>query len=113
MTEGGPGGPGAAQTVFQDPQYTDQLLAMHQANTPFLEMAAAVGITLSPEYAQLVSQMSDADVKIIRDAMIQALERKDPIMPFHCQLQAIPPKVSVTSLGAPDRLLARIDPSSS
>jgi hypothetical protein len=110
MTEAGPGGPGAAQTVFQDPQYTDQLLAMHRANTPFLEMAQAVGVTISAEYSRLVQSLSDAEVKIIRDAMIQALERKDPVMPFHCQLQAIPPSVSVTSLGGPNHLLARIDP---
>ena len=111
MTEGGPGGPGAAQNVFQDPQYTDQLLAMHKANTPFLEMAAAVGVTLSPDHAKLVAGMSDAEVKIIRDAMVQALERHDAIMPFHCQLQAIPPSITVTSLGGPEHLLARIDPS--
>jgi hypothetical protein len=111
MTEGGPGGPGMAQTVFQDPQYTDQLLAMHRANMPFVEMAANVGVTLSAEYTALVEKMSAADVKIIRDAMIQALERRDPIMPYHCQLQGTPPSVTVTSLGAPGHLLARIDPS--
>jgi hypothetical protein len=111
MTEAGPGGPGAAQTVFQDPQYTDQLLAMHRANTPFVDMAKAVGVTLSPDYTRLVEGLSAAEVKIIRDAMVQALERNDPIMPFHCQLQAIPPTISVSSLGAPGHLLARIDPS--
>ena len=112
MTEGGTGGPGGGQAVFQDPQYTDQLLAMHRANTPFLEMAEAVGVKLSPEYAKLVAGMSDAEVQIIRDAMVQALERHDPIMPFHCQLQAVPPSISVTAAGTPDNLLARIDPSS-
>jgi hypothetical protein len=111
MTEGGSGGPGHGQTVFQDPQYTDQLLAMHRAKTPFLEMANAVGVKLSGDYEKLVASMSDAEVAIIRDAMIQALERNDPIMPFHCQLQAIPPSIVVSSAGSSDHLLARIDPS--
>ncbi|HEX4492118.1 MAG TPA: hypothetical protein VH914_13000 [Acidimicrobiia bacterium] len=111
MTEGGGGGPGAAQTVFQDPQYNQQLLDLHRKNTPFVEMANAVGVKLSPEFEKLVTGMSDAEVKIIRDAMIQALERHDPIMPFHCQLQAVPPSISVTAVGSADSLLARIDPS--
>ena len=111
MTEAGPGGPGAAQAVFQDPQYTDQLLAMHRANTPFLDMAKAMNVTVSTDFSRLVERLSDAEVKIIRDTMIQALERHDPIMPFHCQLQATPPSIAVTAAGSADNLLARIDPS--
>jgi hypothetical protein len=110
MTEGGPGGPGAAQNVFQDPSYTDQLLAMHRASTPFVEMAAKVGVTLSPEYTQLVEGLSAADVQIIRAAMVEALESGEATMPYHCRLQALPPSLIVTALGPPGHLLANIAP---
>jgi hypothetical protein len=96
MTVAGPGGPGAAQKVFENPQNRDQLLEMHRAGTPFLEMATQVGVEISTEYAQLIRGLSAKDVDVIRRAMVAALEASRTEMPYDCTLKTIPQSLDVT-----------------
>ena len=111
MTVGGPGGPGEASVVFQDPQNRDQLLALHRANTPFLEMAQQMNVAIAADYAKLIQGLSASDVTIIRAAMVQALERDTgEDMPYACQLDHIPPSLVVTESGTADHLAATIAP---
>jgi len=111
MTVAGPGGPGAAQVVFGNQGNHDQLLEMHLAGVPFLEMAQRMKVEISPEYAKLIQGLSDDDVKKIRSAMIEALQAGRTMMPYTCDLHdQIPPGLRVTTEATDQGLWANVLP---
>jgi hypothetical protein len=98
-----------AQKLFTNPANKDRLLQWHTQGMPFLQMADQLKLVIPGPMRDAIAGLSPAEVAIIRDAMVGALNANAAAMPVECSVTGLDGPVTVTSaIGAAGQPIAVI-----
>ena len=108
-----------AEEVFRDPKVRELLLTWHAQKVPLLDMVDRLGFSelVDPALRAAIEGLSPGEVAIIRDAMVEEIDRAGSspgaTLPIDCGIANVTGPVSVTTASVDGRSVARVTPSHS
>jgi len=106
-----------AEEVFRDPKVRELLLTWHAQKVPLLDMVDRLGFSelVDPALRAAIEGLSPGEVAIIRDAMVEEIDRAGSspgaTLPIDCGIAKVTGPVSVTAGSVDGRSVARVTPS--
>ena len=105
-----------AEEVFRDPKVRELLLTWHAQKVPLLDMVDRLGFSelIDSALRAAIEGLSPEEVAIIRDAMVEEIDRAGSspgaTLPIDCGIAKVTGPVSVTAVDVDGRSVARVTP---